>query len=157
MIATEVGSPVGRLTLVADGAGMLCGLYVGDDRRAAGPWRLDSGPFGEAVEQLGQFFAGERTAFDLPLALHGTPFQRAVWDALLDVPYGTTTTYTALAAAAGRPLAVRAAGAANGRNPISIVVPCHRVVGLDGRLRGYAGGTPAKAHLLAHERRYWLA
>ena len=146
-------SPVGRLTLVADGEGALCGLYVGDDPRGGGGWRRDPGPFREAVRQLEAWFAGERRAFDLPLALHGTSFQRAVWSALLDVPYGTTTTYTALAAAAGRPLAVRAAGAANGRNPISVVVPCHRVVGLDGRLRGYAGGTSAKARLLDHERR----
>ena len=143
---------MGRITLVAEADGRLCGLYVGDDPRGDGPWHRDPAPFAEAVEQLEAWFAGERTAFDLPLALHGTPFQVAVWSALLDVPFGETTTYTDLAAAAGRPLAVRAAGAANGRNPISIVVPCHRVLGRDGRLRGYAGGQSAKARLLELER-----
>jgi methylated-DNA-[protein]-cysteine S-methyltransferase len=140
--------------LVADGDGALAGLYVGDDARGAREGRPDRAPLAEAADQLEAWFAGERTTFDLPLALTGTPFQRAVWSALLEVPYGTTTTYTALAAAAGRPAAVRAAGAAHGRNPVSIVVPCHRVVGTDGRLRGYAGGTAAKARLLAHEQRF---
>lgn len=143
---------MGRIVLVAEDDRRLCGLYVGDDPRGDGPWYRDPGPFGEAVEQLEAYFAGERTAFDLPVALHGTPFQVAVWSALLEVPFGETTTYTELAAAAGRPLAVRAAGAANGCNPLSIVVPCHRVLGRDGKLRGYAGGESAKARLLEHER-----
>ena len=137
---------------MADADGALCGLYVADDPRGDGDWPLDRAPFVAAVEQLEAYWAGERDAFDLPLRLHGTPFQVAVWSALLEVPFGSTTTYTDLAAAAGRPLAVRAAGAANGRNPLSIVVPCHRVLGRDGKLRGYAGGESAKARLLAHER-----
>jgi methylated-DNA-[protein]-cysteine S-methyltransferase len=102
--------------------------------------------------QLDEYFAGERSEFDLPLAPRGTPWQEAVWRALLEIPYGETITYTELAARAGRAGAARAAGAANGRNPIAIVIPCHRVVGTDGTLTGYAGGLDAKAWLLAHER-----
>lgn len=103
-------------------------------------------------DELDGYFAGERVRFDVPLAPAGTPWQRAVWDALADVEPGATITYTELAARAGRPGAARAAGAANGRNPISILIPCHRVVGARGALTGYAGGVDAKACLLAHER-----
>jgi methylated-DNA-[protein]-cysteine S-methyltransferase len=106
-----------------------------------------------ARRQLAEYFAGERLAFALPLALEGTPFQRAVREALLRIPPGETRSYGALAAAAGAPGAARAVGAACARNPVSIVVPCHRAVGADGRLTGYAGGEAAKRWLLDHERR----
>jgi methylated-DNA-[protein]-cysteine S-methyltransferase len=106
-----------------------------------------------ARTQLAEYFDGRRSDFDLPLAPRGTPFQQAVWQALLAVPFGATSTYGAIAAAIRRPKAVRAVGAAVGANPIGIVVPCHRVVGADGSLTGYAGGLDRKARLLALERR----
>jgi methylated-DNA-[protein]-cysteine S-methyltransferase len=106
-----------------------------------------------AARELDEYLAGTRRSFDLPLAPRGTPFQRAVWEALTAIPYGTTATYAQLATAVGRPAAVRAVGQANGRNPIAVVVPCHRVVGADGSLTGYAGGTDRKAALLDLERR----
>jgi methylated-DNA-[protein]-cysteine S-methyltransferase len=104
-----------------------------------------------ATEQLREYFDGRRRAFDLPLALEGTPFQRTVWKALTTVGYGETISYTELALRAGRPGAARAAGAANGQNPLSIVLPCHRVIGADGHLTGYAGGLGVKEWLLTHE------
>src|SRR5205085_9923425 len=107
----------------------------------------------EPARQLREFFAGERTAFELPLRPAGTPFQRAVWDALLEVPYGETTGYGALAQRLGRPGAARAVGLANARNPLAIVVPCHRVVGASGALTGYAGGLERKRFLLELEAR----
>lgn len=112
--------------------------------------RLPSG----AVEQLDAYFRGERHAFTLPLAPEGTPFQREVWRALQAIPYGDTRSYREVATAIGRPEAVRAVGAANGRNPLAIVVPCHRVVGSDGSLTGFAGGVERKAALLALEARH---
>jgi methylated-DNA-[protein]-cysteine S-methyltransferase len=115
-------------------------------------WKRDDSAFGQLAEQLRAYFAGELTCFDLTLETGGTPFQRRVWDALQKIPYGTTTTYGALAAEIGQPRAVRAVGAANGRNPISIVVPCHRLVGADGSLTGYGGGLERKRWLLEHER-----
>jgi methylated-DNA-[protein]-cysteine S-methyltransferase len=101
--------------------------------------------------QLDEYFDGRRTVFTVPLRLVGTPFQVAVWEALLQVPYGATTTYGDLAARLGRPTASRAVGAANGRNPVSVIVPCHRLVGADGGLTGYGWGVERKAWLLAHE------
>ncbi len=140
-----IDSPIGRLFATWDAAGALTGLrFTGD----AGP----DGGGEELRRQLGEYFAGEREAFDLPLAPVGTPWQRAVWDALRAVPYGETITYAELAVRAGRPGAARAAGAANGRNPISVLIPCHRVIGTSGALTGYAGGVDAKGRLLAHER-----
>ena len=137
-----LATPIGPLGAAYDADGALTGLR----------WGL-AGEVGEDVRrQLGEYLAGERRAFDVPLALAGTPWQQAVWRALLDVPYGETITYTELAARAGRPGAARAAGAANGRNPIAVIVPCHRVVGTGGALTGYAGGVDAKAWLLALER-----
>jgi methylated-DNA-[protein]-cysteine S-methyltransferase len=106
----------------------------------------------EAARQLHEYFAGVRTRFDLPLALQGTPFQRRVWDALLEIPYGTTCSYAELARGIGAPKAVRAAGSANGANPIPIVVPCHRVIASGGGLGGYGGGLDRKQFLLALER-----
>ena len=108
-------------------------------------------PFQEAEAQLRAYFAGELERFDLPLAPLGTAFQRSVWDALTEIPYGSTTTYSELAARIGRPSACRAVGAANGRNPLPVIVPCHRVIGAAGALTGYGGGLRRKRHLLAFE------
>lgn len=150
---TVLSSPLGRLRLV--GGPALSGLYLEEHRHApdSGTWREDSAPFSTTVEQLEQYFAGERLVFDIPLAPVGTPFQQAVWQALLAIPYATTVSYGAVAVAVGRPRAVRAVGLANGRNPISVIVPCHRVIGADGRLTGYGGGMPRKRWLLDHEAR----
>lgn len=153
---TAVDSPVGPLDLVADDDGALTHLlFRGEERFSAVPdgLRSDPGPFGAAVAQLAEYFAGERTGFDLPLAPVGTAFQLAAWTALRAIPYGETRSYAAQARAIGRPAAVRAVGAANGRNPLGIVVPCHRVVGSDGSLTGYGGGVDRKRWLLAHEQR----
>jgi len=105
----------------------------------------------EAIKQLAEYFIGSRRGFNLAMALHGTPFQRQVWGQLISIPYGQTTTYQEIAHAIGRPLAVRAVGAANAKNPISIIVPCHRVIGSDGSLTGYGGGIWRKEWLLKHE------
>lgn len=110
-----------------------------------------SAPVEAALEQVAAYFAGRLRVFDLPLDLQGTPFRQQVWAALLEIPYGETVSYAELAAAIGNPRAVRAVGAANGANPVSIVVPCHRVVGSDGSLTGYGGGVWRKAWLLGHE------
>ncbi|MFE2755231.1 methylated-DNA--[protein]-cysteine S-methyltransferase [Actinosynnema sp. NPDC059335] len=107
---------------------------------------------GGVAPQLEEYFAGKRTAFDLPLSMAGTPFQRTVWDALKEIPHGETMTYGELAARIGRPTASRAVGLANGKNPISIIVPCHRVVGSTGGLTGYGGGIERKRMLLGFER-----
>jgi methylated-DNA-[protein]-cysteine S-methyltransferase len=156
-VHTVVESPVGLLTLVAaDGA--LTGLYLDKQRYLPSPEIFgdgvtDSGDLlTETTRQLGDYFAGRRTEFSLPLGLAGTPFQRRVWAALQEIPYGETISYGELAQQIGRPTAARAVGLANGRNPISIVVPCHRVVGSDGSLTGYGGGLERKQHLLAFER-----
>ena len=147
-------SPVGPLTLV-ERDGRLGGLYMADQRHLPDPTSFgprDDRSLPQAREQLTAYFSGQLQEFDLPLALLGTPFQLQVWDALRSVPYGDTCTYGALAAAIGRPAAVRAVGAANGRNPVCIVLPCHRVVGSTGQLTGYAGGVDKKAKLLALEK-----
>jgi methylated-DNA-[protein]-cysteine S-methyltransferase len=154
---THVASPVGRLLLVAHGEA-LAGVYFEDHARGprvASDWIDDPSRFEAAIRQLGEYFAGRRAAFDLPLAPPApaaTPFQRDVWTALRAIPYGTTITYAELARRVGRPGSARAVGHANARNPISIVVPCHRVVGADGSLTGYAGGEDRKRRLLALER-----
>ena len=145
-------SPIGDLTLVkADG--VLSGLYMGDSLEAPGEVfgpRADSG-FEEVVEQLLEYFARKRTAFTVPIAPIGTAFQQRVWAALRTIPYGETRSYLQLAQSIGKPAAVRAVGAANGRNPISIIVPCHRVIGSDGTLIGYGGGLDRKRFLLELE------
>jgi methylated-DNA-[protein]-cysteine S-methyltransferase len=155
---TRVDTPFGRLLLVAVHDGprpALRGIYfdAAPHAVAAVPVgaRQDELAFVEVRQQLDEFFAGRRRSFDLPLAPLGTPFQLEVWDALRAIPYGATTTYAAIARAIGRPRAVRAVGAANGKNPLSIVVPCHRVIGKDGTLTGYAGGLPSKRRLLELE------
>lgn len=150
-----VDSPVGPLTLVASGV-TLCGIYMDGQRHLPDPATFgpaDPDALEDAVDQLAAYFRGERQDFDLPLHLVGTPFQRQVWAALQQIPYGETISYGELARRVGRPQAQRAVGLANGRNPISIVVPCHRVVGASGDLTGYGGGLDRKRHLLAHERR----
>lgn len=147
-------SPIGPLTIVErDGA--LAAVYMAQHAHAPGIETLgkpvdDALP--EATRQLREYFAGERTTFDLPLNPAGTEFQHQVWAALREIPYGETRTYGQLAAALGKPHASRAVGMANGRNPISIVVPCHRVVGASGKLTGFAGGVERKDYLLTFER-----
>jgi methylated-DNA-[protein]-cysteine S-methyltransferase len=153
---SEVDSPVGPLTLVADD-GVLTGLYMESQRHRPPEGEFgarDDTPFTEVARQLEEYFAGQRTGFDLPVALTGTPFQRMVWAALREIPYGETISYRELAERIGRPTATRAVGLANGRNPVGIVVPCHRVVGATGALTGYGGGLERKLHLLEHERRH---
>lgn len=147
---TIVDSPLNLLTLVADD-GRLCGLYMVDQRHRPPDVELgvrDARPFAAVVVQLEEYFAGQRTAFDLDVAPEGTPFRQAVWDRLRAIPYGQTRTYGQLAEELGRPGAARAVGLANGANPIGIVVPCHRVVGADGSLTGYGGGLERKRRLL---------
>jgi methylated-DNA-[protein]-cysteine S-methyltransferase len=153
MIHALVPSPIGQLLLAGDGE-VLGRLYMPPHRHApevTGDWVRDDDAYPVARAQLAEYFAGERTAFDLPLAPAGTPWQHRVWAALREIPYGETRNYGEIAAAVGAPGAARAVGHANGRNPISIVVPCHRVVGADGRLTGYGGGLERKQALLAHE------
>jgi O-6-methylguanine DNA methyltransferase len=152
---TLLPSPFGTLRLVAR-ADRLVRLDFASSPRAIPlqpGCRSDPGPFRAAARQLDEYFARARRSFDLPLAFEGaTLFERSVWERLLEIPYGETISYAALARGVGRPRAVRAAAGANARNPISIVVPCHRVVARDGSLRGYAGGAAVKARLLALER-----
>jgi methylated-DNA-[protein]-cysteine S-methyltransferase len=141
-----VETPIGPLLLSA-ADGRLSGVAFG----ATGAARSTESPLLEAEAQLHAYFAGELERFELPLALHGTAFQQSVWDALREIPYGGTMTYTELAAAVGRPGACRAVGAANGRNPLPVIVPCHRVLGAAGALTGYGGGLERKRVLLALE------
>ena len=153
-------TPLGPVLLVAVGEALVSATFGGGDLDAPTPpvpppgaRRADGsvGVLAEACAQVGEWFAGTRTHFDLPLAPTGTDFQRRVWTALLDIPYGDTTTYAALARRLGDPNATRAVGAANGRNPLGLIVPCHRVVGAQGALTGYAGGVQRKRWLLRHE------
>lgn len=147
-------SPVGHLLLVAD-ADHLRGISFPEGSRKQEPqtiWRRDDDWFPVTIAQLRAYFAGELTQFNLPLLFDGTPFQNTVWRALCDIPYGTTTSYGALAKSIGRPKASRAVGAANGANPLPIVVPCHRVIGADNSLTGFGGGVDVKHFLLTHEK-----
>jgi methylated-DNA-[protein]-cysteine S-methyltransferase len=140
-----IDSPLGELLLTGDGQA-LTALHM--DGLPAPGWRRDPERFREVAEQLRAYFMGELREFDVRLAPHGTPFQQRVWAALRDIPYGATVSYAELAAAVGRPGAARAVGAANGRNPIAVVIPCHRVIGASGTLTGYGGGLPRKRLLL---------
>jgi methylated-DNA-[protein]-cysteine S-methyltransferase len=158
---TTVDSPIGALTLVAEGPKLAC-LYMGDhqhqpDRRQFGPALHDPADdevLARTAGQLTEYFAGERTEFDIELdTTAGTEFQRTVWAALREIPYGCTVSYAELARRIGRPTAFRAVGLANGRNPISIIVPCHRVIGSGGSLTGYGGGLDRKSLLLDLERK----
>ena len=150
---TLMPSPVGTLLLAGQGNALAL-IRFGADDPAQGPdpaWVRGDDAFAAAKAQLAEYFDGRRRHFDLPLRPTGTPFQLAVLEALQTIPYGETKSYAAIAAQIGRPRAVRAVGAANGRNPLPIVIPCHRVIGSDGSLTGFGGGLAAKRHLLALE------
>jgi methylated-DNA-[protein]-cysteine S-methyltransferase len=155
---TYFESPIGRLLLTSDGTA-LTGLYMEPSEEwksidsGAEGWPRDAAaePLRDAVRQLEEYFAGERRTFDLPLRPQGTAFQRRVWEALVEIPYGRTSSYGELARRIDNPGAARAVGLANNRNPLSIVVPCHRVIGADGSLTGYGGGLERKRWLLEHE------
>jgi len=151
VLTTTIPSPLGEVVLTGSDDG-LCGLYLGPGAPAkATGLRRDDHAFTHAAAELAAWFAGTSTRLDIPVELRGTPFQLSVWALLQQIPYGTTTTYGALATELGKPGASRAVGAANGRNAVGIVVPCHRVVASDGTVHGFAGGVPAKRWLLAHE------
>jgi methylated-DNA-[protein]-cysteine S-methyltransferase len=145
-------SPVGKLKLVASGTGLIAILWENDNPRRVPLTDMvednSQSILLEAERQLKEYFAGQRSSFSVPLDMRGTSFQKDVWRALLTIPFGKTLSYGQIANQLGRPSARRAVGAANGRNPISIVVPCHRVVGSTGKLTGFAGGLDVKAHLL---------
>lgn len=152
---TEIESPVGRLLLVADEAG-LRRIFFMKGRRAVKrdpAWRKDHARFDDTIRQLQSYFTGALERFSLTLAPEGTPFQLDVWRRLCDIPYGETISYGELARRIGKPNASRAVGLANGTNPLPIVIPCHRVIGSNGKLTGYGGGLPIKEKLLALERR----
>ena len=156
-LTKTVESPVGALKLIASDQGLAAILWPNDDPqrvRLNAPVESPEHPVLAAAErQLGEYFAGTRKVFSLPLDFAGTEFQRSVWAALLTIPYGETRSYGEIARQVGKPAAVRAVGAANSRNPLSIVAPCHRVVGSTGKLTGFAGGLGTKAFLLALEAR----
>ncbi len=156
MYSALLQSPVGKLTLVASDAGLRAILWPTEKPgRVKLPdiSRGDHPVLQATTSQLSEYFAGKRQLFDLPLDLHGTPFQVKAWRSLADIPYGTTASYAEQADRIGAPKAVRAVGTANGRNPISIVLPCHRVVASNGSLAGFAGGLDAKRWLLEFESR----
>jgi len=155
LFSTVVDSPVGTLTIVASDAGVRAVLWPDDDPKRVRVLDAVDDPthpvIAAAASQLDEYFAGTRTTFDVPLDPVGTDFQRAAWEALRTIPYGVTVSYGDQADRMGDRRKARAVGAANGRNPISIIVPCHRVVGANGSLTGFAGGVDTKAWLLAHE------
>ncbi|WP_405582552.1 methylated-DNA--[protein]-cysteine S-methyltransferase [Streptomyces sp. NBC_01190] len=157
-VHTQVDSPCGPLTLVASGDG-IAGLYMTDHRHRPAPESFGAyveadeiSVLADVSEQLAAYFAGDLTRFEIPMTVAGTPFQQRVWSALNDIPYGRTVSYGELAAALGQPGSSRAVGLANGKNPISIIVPCHRVIGANGSLTGYGGGLDRKRWLLDFER-----
>jgi len=149
---TWMDSPVGRLLLAGDERGLWVIHFAADGTLPPAAWRAADGPLRQAVRQLDAWFNRELRQFDLALHPVGTDFQLSVWNALPSIPYGTTVSYGELAHRIGRPHAIRAVGAANGANPLPLVLPCHRVIGADGSLTGYGGGLPTKARLLAMER-----
>lgn len=149
MFYTYYESPIGRLLIAGDGSRIKkIDLRPKD---APGDWIAGDASLSDALDQLREYFAGERYGFDLPLAPEGTAFQQEVWRAVRQIPYGETTTYGAIAARIGHPTASRAVGAANGANPIPIIIPCHRVIGSSGKLTGFGGGLEMKARLLSLE------
>ncbi|HEX5960492.1 MAG TPA: methylated-DNA--[protein]-cysteine S-methyltransferase [Rhodanobacteraceae bacterium] len=152
----QIDTPIGPLLLVGDAAGLVEVGLPSRGKPAAPPADAepDKSKLHAAARQLDEYFAGTRQQFELPLHPSGTPFQLEVWGALLTIPYGETVSYADIARRIRRPRAVRAVGAANGANPLAIIVPCHRVIGSHGNLVGYGGGLPAKRWLLAHERRH---
>jgi methylated-DNA-[protein]-cysteine S-methyltransferase len=149
----EFHSPIGKLVVAADPIGIRHILFDQNryDVHGRNEWQRDRAALREVREQLLAYFARERTSFDLPLAPSGTPFQLKVWNALAEIPFAQTCSYGDIARKIGEPKAVRAVGAANGRNPLPIVLPCHRVIGSDGSLTGFGGGLPIKQFLLDHE------
>jgi methylated-DNA-[protein]-cysteine S-methyltransferase len=152
---TYIDCPLGQLFVQGDGQ-FVTGLFLPDHKGWSGPdpsWQQSDVEFTAVRQQLSEYFASQRQQFDVPFKLAGTPFQQRVWQELQMIPFGTTITYADLAQRVGQPTASRAVGNANGRNPISIIVPCHRVVGSSGQLTGYAGGVDKKQWLLALERR----
>ena len=151
---TQIASPLGPLLLAADDSGLRHIIFISEAQppRSDPTWRKDTASLTETVRQLQGYFAGELETFNLPLAPEGTPFQMEVWQRLRDIPYGQTISYGELARRIGNPKASRAVGLANGSNPIPIVIPCHRVIGSNGKLTGYGGGLPIKEKLLGLER-----
>lgn len=151
---TTMDSPIGQLLLLGDDRA-LHGLYMQDGRkpvRISPQWQRSAAPFADVRAQLQEYFAGERVAFETPLAgMDGAGFERRVWRALTDIPYGETVSYGEIAKRVGQPSAARAVGLANGRNPIAVIVPCHRVIGANGTLTGYGGGLERKRLLLELE------
>lgn len=152
---TTIESSLGQLLLACDEAGLREITFPRNGRAATADreWHQDASAFVETVRQLRAYFAGELQDFDLPLAPQGTPFQQGVWNELCKIPYGETTSYGELARRINNPNACRAVGLANGSNPIPIIIPCHRVIGANGKLTGYGGGLPIKEKLLALEKR----
>ena len=146
-----IDSPIGPLRLVADGDELVA-LHLPPHDEPCDAAERKTPVLAQTARQLAEYFAGKRRTFDLPLAPRGSGFQERVWRALLRIKFGETRSYGEIARAIGRPSASRAVGAANGRNPIAIIVPCHRVIGANGQLTGYGGGLPIKEWLLAHER-----
>ena len=150
-----IASPVGALKLVANNKGLVAILWENDDPKRVRLDELTENPrhpiLLQTEQQLGEYFTGKRTAFAINLDMVGTEFQKKVWEALLAIPYGETLTYADIARQIGKPTAFRAVGAANGRNPLSIVTPCHRAIGSNGALTGFAGGLDAKQYLLTLE------
>jgi O-6-methylguanine DNA methyltransferase len=152
-LTTTIESPVGPLTLIARD-GVLTNVSMHEQRHVSPPPQdavTDDAWFTDVAEQFDAYFAGERSTFDIEMNLLGTPFQQRVWSQLCQIPYGETISYGELARRIGNPNASRAVGLANGRNPIAIVVPCHRVIGANGSLTGYGGGLERKTWLLEHE------
>jgi methylated-DNA-[protein]-cysteine S-methyltransferase len=150
---TSIDSPIGELLLLGDGEA-LHGLYMQNGRKPARidpRWKRATAPFAGVRAQLREYFAGERIAFDVPLKMHGSDFELKVWRALVEIPYGATASYGEIATRVDQPSAARAVGLANGRNPIAVIVPCHRVIGADGSLTGYGGGLERKQLLLELE------
>lgn len=150
--AATLSTPIGELLLVSDGEALTAVQFDDARRGAPTPDGAADPVIAEAADQLRAYFAGTRTTFDLPLRAAGTPFEQGVWSALQAIPYGETTSYGELASQLGEPGAARAVGRANGRNPIPIIVPCHRVIGADGSLTGFGGGLECKRALLDLER-----
>jgi methylated-DNA-[protein]-cysteine S-methyltransferase len=150
LLYTTLDSPIGELLLLGDGRS-LRGLYMQEGRtaiRVRAEWREAEQPFAQTRIQLDQYFAGLRSSFDLPLTMRGSEFELRVWSALREIPYGESTNYGEIARRLGEPGAARAVGVANARNPIAVIVPCHRVIGADGSLTGYGGGLARKRFLL---------
>jgi methylated-DNA-[protein]-cysteine S-methyltransferase len=153
LLYATLDSPIGELLALGDGRS-LCGLYMQEGRkpvRIANGWEPAADAFEDVSRQLAEYFSGERRSFDVRLRMEGTPFQRQVWRALQGIGYGETISYGELAGRIGTPAAARAVGMANGRNPISVIVPCHRVIGANGTLTGYGGGIERKRLLLGLE------